>query len=730
MTQFLSKIRIATAVLVLMSLFTVESTVANVRKFATTEHTAIPTSLEQIWKQGHPGAKLPTTKTMYTPFEREMSKAAPEMYTVDLNITDNHAENVFTDCVFAYDSENMVNYYGALFFEGEQLWPLTVPQGTYDIVFFINNYSAEDGKGGIHVIIKENVYVDSDTEIAADYTHVSDRIHFKNLLPNGEEVQGETYKQGAIGNWELDNPGNVRSATFFSWIVYKGYPIYSLTSDFTNNIYSDGTEASNRYYGDIWFTPNDNLEFYQVTMVTRQEEGNSFIVIGTDPTISQTAANNISNYYSPIECKFAQTAASCLPDTDSDIETQCGFAGFTQFYNDLFLFAYDEGGHGGMEYADNIATYCPDPKWAPNVSVKPQLKGISVAKFEVQGGIIAPTYNFESNKWEVFHQNDSFSGNYCLFSSQKEEELGITSYAFHPRFSFDNDRVFEFGFSTPIVSLLRDENQFGYSFVGRYGEVRTIDLFNHQLSFKVDGTEVCNSYWDLENYFWSEDAQTSADWNINILDENLTIDGLNATTTFEMQFSSGHPYSNPSLMQLQLKNKDGEITDKFNDGNDGDINFAAGNFLYTVDEYWNSWFSYEPLKEILVEFAPYGSDNYSSLEVQCIEDNFFMPGYGAFYSVALSQIDRTSDTKWYDLRITLISEDGNYQKQTISPCFRIETVTPSGVGEILSYEAKADVWTINGSLVASGMTASQIATLPRGIYLLKANERYSKIAIR
>lgn len=102
--------------------------------------------------------------------------------------------------------------------------------------------------------------------------------------------------------------------------------------------------------------------------------------------------------------------------------------------------------------------------------------------------------------------------------------------------------------------------------------------------------------------------------------------------------------------------------------------------------------------DICVEYAPCGSEEFTSLEVNEIPEKFFMPGSGAYWEGSLSQITRPSHTGWYDLRITFTDKDGYYQRQTITSAFRItELAGIESITDVSDGNAKVtDVYNLQG----------------------------------
>ena len=76
-----------------------------------------------------------------------------------------------------------------------------------------------------------------------------------------------------------------------------------------------------------------------------------------------------------------------------------------------------------------------------------------------------------------------------------------------------------------------------------------------------------------------------------------------------------------------------------------------------------------------------GTDEWNALEVSC-NDEWSSANFGYFYEASMGQVTEHSPNGWYDLKVTLTDEAGNLQEQTISPAFKINTL--SGIGKMKS----------------------------------------------
>ena len=178
----------------------------------------------------------------------------------------------------------------------------------------------------------------------------------------------------------------------------------------------------------------------------------------------------------------------------------------------------------------------------------------------------------------------------------------------------------------------------------------------------------------------------------------------------------------PALRSLQFRDADGNITDRFKSLEEGVVEFYAGDFEYAQADLPYRWFfNYSNLGEVLVEYAPNGTGDWSSLDVEEVPEMFQPIAYGALYRGSLENVTAESDNGWYDIRIKLLDNSDNYQIQEIAPAFC--KMTPDSIEDVPATFSGLDVEVYNtaGILVYKGDYDNCMDTLlPQGIYVLKA----------
>lgn len=226
---------------------------------------------------------------------------------------------------------------------------------------------------------------------------------------------------------------------------------------------------------------------------------------------------------------------------------------------------------------------------------------------------------------------------------------------------------------TEYAGMLIDMGYLSFGYNGRNGEAFTVDSYMAEVNSETDGN--CVKY--------------------TVVNDNVTVDNSisgfnNAKLGCMMDNEDWVP---PTLQTLYFTDKTGTVTDRFATPGDVTMTLYAGDFKYTYnDAMTEDMMAVDGIADITVEYAPYGSDAFRPIEVKENPEKFFMPGFGYCFEASLEAVDRKSANGWFDLHIRLTDANGNYQTQTISPAFKVESlaglekpVTESFGGEVEYY---------------------------------------------
>lgn len=278
----------------------------------------------------------------------------------------------------------------------------------------------------------------------------------------------------------------------------------------------------------------------------------------------------------------------------------------------------------------------------------------------------------------------------------------LATWILHPQVNYLAEQIGAIpGNNVPVTSHLFDgyagynnTNSFYYpsiKTVGRYGEECETSMGYSMGQLRAGKT-----------LLYSGDAATAVSKIASLLSKNVKdtvtlkvtnkqfkVDDLQGqnTTTLTMVMSSRADFNAPSLNMLQLRDKaTGKVTDRFaqNSANDqlllvaGDFDFVNASGVYV----------HEPTVQL--SWAPHGSTQWTALPVTVVAGSYdFDNGY--VYQGNLEGVKTKSPSKWYDLRVELSDQRGNKDVQVIAPAFRIDSISASGVTEVLTTKAVQSV---------------------------------------
>ena len=214
------------------------------------------------------------------------------------------------------------------------------------------------------------------------------------------------------------------------------------------------------------------------------------------------------------------------------------------------------------------------------------------------------------------------------------EYPGVAAYCY-----FEDQITQPIGNSSPILALMNQINKYEgttiftfnpQAYIGRYGEVRNCDQWSLETIVNINGVKVFDNFNGDNISDWCYDNSTNGHekgiieatfTNRNVLVDE-TIPGFNITSIKVDE--RNEDLCTPTTQMLIFKNTDRVITDRFQTGEDGIIEFSAGDFNW-VNTGGNRYYTCDEA-EVKVEYAPYGEDAFLPLEVEEIPENYYMRG--------------------------------------------------------------------------------------------------------
>lgn len=326
----------------------------------------------------------------------------------------------------------------------------------------------------------------------------------------------------------------------------------------------------------------------------------------------------------------------------------------------------------------------------------------------------------------------------------------------NPNFSFNAAEGQVFGSTAPgavtYMSYNYDEyepfNSYAIAgYFGNYGEARNVDVLLCTPEVTYNGEPINLKRYDtLRDWeaVWTNDGHVPGKMEYTFSNYNCVVDGIEGSNICKITFTEGtKDIVPPTVQRVMMRKTDQTVTNRFDKADDAIITITGGDFnaeVEPVDMDQNyataSFFSYAPAN-ITVEYAPYGNQEFSQIQVEENRAREFLPGYGAFWEGSLRNVTRLSANGWYDLRITLTDEAGNTQQQVISPAFFIKS-NISAIDDIR--EEAQNVFNIkDGSVFTADGQAATIYTfdgtrvsnksLTSGYYIAVGNGYAAKIHI-
>ena len=304
-------------------------------------------------------------------------------------------------------------------------------------------------------------------------------------------------------------------------------------------------------------------------------------------------------------------------------------------------------------------------------------------------------------------------------------------YPAHPKFSYTTSQKTDNFFNNcPINAIISQGKINKWQNVkqilisncpcGRYGEMIGSDNYYSTLSVKYNDENIYNGALST----WWPEMREDGVYELTITNSNVLVDdipGNNVTTVYFDQ--NLEDWNFPVMKMLQFRDCDNNVTDRFEVPNDGIIMFAGGDFdprskTYIDDNgYENTW-EYEVCQPMTIEvsYAPYGSKDWQPLDGIEHQSEFDdIPGMGFFYSGSLASVNVPSENKWYDLKFHLVDESGNWQEQIISPAFKIESLTPDAITEVINGDASEVArYTVDGCRISSPQPGINIVVMSDG----------------
>lgn len=644
------------------------------------------------------------------------SRAEQQFYTVTPRLTCGKNAGVEVHPFQYAVPRDGSDVYGYFEIDGEVIVPWNLPAGVYDFLLVFN------GPDGIRLVAREGVTINSDTEIEADADEaLVNHIEWQSYLPDGSKPV-----------FDSDNGKMSEGITCIASRLFEAGPIGFMMFDIVAKEFEGEGYRDFQKENDIWVNNTENFFFGQ-TIISVQDGAEYFIDMPANGAKSQKITNKTDGFShwklnEPKDWKAVIGAEAPLKYLINGYDLvwnnqfqynarRINFAKQVEKYVNQIYFCRGEAPAGwSMELYPTFMVYSYYESETP-----------------LHFGIELPAMRFGNDgcRFLTFRQTGSHDSTLGVYNYNN---MRGRQYTDNPYLALNAGENPVFGATTPIVQFTRPSEMFGYSYIGRYGELRSVDYFGQDFSIRLDGKEVWTDYPETTYFYMTEDwepgiAYEKGEWEYEMSATTLKVDGLDSRTHCLMRFKESDTFTWPTLTALQFRDSDGNITDRFDTGKEGNMIFYGGEWS------GNRFFDCTAPRELKVEYAPYGSDTYTEVDYAEQPDKRFMPAYGNCYEASLAQVTRTSASGWYDLRFTITDNQGNTQQQTVSPAFRIAEFAgidgvSSGQNDTVSVDNRsiiapegAAIYGIDGRRVGGH-------DLTPGTYIVVTSDSVTKVSVR
>ena len=663
-------------------------------------------------------------------------------------------EKVKVTCQFEYDPSSYFplsvvdvlseNYKGEFYdfdFETGTMAPpntvyCTIPIGIHDFL----TYGRTSSNGMAHVI-KEQVNIKRDTTLVFNFADAKNQFNVETYKPNGELCQ-EWIFDYSEGEQKVIKEANINAFNDFFMLNLKGVGPIAINT-VTSNVYEYGMLPSYTMF------INDLSDRYRLTLARSVNADDTWYIYKSE-TDNLTSGMTLKNDPANFQCYEEQFDTSFLGKTNNE-EDNLGvnmMGGIVSVDN---VAIGELNGESELKAVDGtVKLYVDAPK-----SEELGQGHIDVMPYAGLGKRVEITYVWEeveetytevvtypilglpvvlsTNGVEYVNASHDQGGN---ISFHVPEEGNMMAYPGNPAFGFnDKQKSLPYGTGCPINAFMsqnyfnKDINcfvgNFVFCYIGRYGEVRLVDMLNLKAEVSYNGKVICNNYGthdrDMYNFFMERNTDGVID--AEFINENVVVDELPGKNITNVHYNWGaEDMTAPTLQMLWFKNQDNNVIDRFDTGANGTLEFAGGDFNFHMlpDKYFFD------CKEqtVQVGYSPYNKNEWAALEVEEVPENFYMPGFGYFYRGSLKDVTGAGEKGWFDLKIRLEDAAGNWQEQVISPAFRIDDLVDTGIGNNNQY-------TITNNNAVYDLMGRRMESQQKGISIVRrANGDVRKVVVK
>ena len=630
-------------------------------------------------------------------------------------------------------------------------WVFYVPEGTYDIYATFSSLALSYGDWPIddnyYIIIKENVDVHEETTITIRPEEATKKIEIQTYLANGELAKLSLYDPTQIdekGNWPLIEPGNVytKGTTLMMKNPNKGSRPINFGEWYATN--AEHASAFSVYVNDV--SDEYTFSFYEFIL---DNERNVFTSYYEKQGGDKATLSNAPNYYKMYEMKIAQSEYG-----------KHYIDGFQDYVS--YLFGDENGGMGLTNQwttgkkDDFIRIFIGNTPEQLNLYSKTYIgrkDSQQTVLYEDEWGSYEEEVITNVTSQPIVQRNGKIriinNGITTVENSQGYQPYLVDSDIHYydaleenPILSYLPDRIKGVqGDNVPILAHLKSSIWQSYyntymtsiepCYLGRYGEYCESDLKAAHSNIKINGEDFIDV--DEAVWSWSENGeQLTGTVDITMTNRNRKIDGLQGQNLATIHYDRDYEDSTaPVLQMLHFKDGEGYITDRFDTSEGALLELFAGDYNEGISEQNWLYFDRAKAKTVAVAYAPYGKDNWTELT---LEENpeYYSNLVGWYYAASLEDVEGTAEKGWFDLKIRLEDEAGNWQEQIVSPAFQIKSLVDTGISQLtidngqLTIPGNENVYDLMGRCIGNAPSSTD-----KGVRIVrKANGDFRKVILR
>lgn len=619
---------------------------------------------------------------------------------------------------------------------------IELPEGEYII---IAHFSKLDPnvlymQGG-QVLVVFQINLSEDTTITLDPTTATNHVTTLSYTPDGESPKLPVYHSLSGGEVEVE-PGNVNYLAIRTSLIHKELGLYTIGHSAEYEWASEDGEFPNSNIfkaSEIWINDiSDDIALTQFQIASTDNNGFYY----TEMTPLWGITESVEGKYSKEYLK-----PYTLHSTLSIAGEKSVKKGLERSYTCMAYILQPQVRHLNCSF--EVTAYSKTPTlWVAGINQleKPYETLLSI-QFSDYQEILSSTsepgelmLSYYTRTMPLrFNSDKSVETIYTPQTGDYQREFGKENWRFieSPALSYDNNQCHQIpGDSQPTISFLSyqdydwEEEQEVWRLAavpyGRLGELRAGDTV-------------------FMDYSESQEIDNGAELTtMGVSVSNQIVDGIRGVTTASFTLDTEKTIAPPVLRQMQFRNTDRIVTDRFDSAKDGCFLISTATYTQQSEpeQSWNWWYDVTQCST-KVSVSPYGEQKWIEVELTELTDDY-VAAFGNLYSGSLASVESESANGWYDMKIELQSAYDATSSQIISPAFKIgegATINKdiSDGLQLVILDKRAFVpgnpdalivaYTLDGRLVASRNGNLPLNELPIGVYILQSEGKKIKAVI-